>query len=267
MAADVVRALLHDGGYDLLGLGEVMGSDINRLLPAEASTRFGRIVDERRHIIVLYDTAKLRNVRARKLHAFVYEKDLAAGIWAEFEVAGSAVHVVVVHWPSRVIDQVAHRLKCGEAVQSVVQRLSDEEADPAVVVMGDFNDEPFDPSMTMSLQATRDRSAARRSRHLLYNPFWRLLGERDPMEQEVPARGAGTVFRRSARGTNWQTFDQILVSPALLRRHGWTLVENATSILPLELLRSEAGRPRMGFDHYPVGVTLEHHSRTSDADL
>ena len=46
-----------------------------------------------------------------------------------------------------------------------------------IVLMGDYNDDPFSPSLSEHLHATRDRELAIQDGAFLYNPFWRRLGE------------------------------------------------------------------------------------------
>jgi hypothetical protein len=89
-------------------------------------------------------------------------------------------------------------------------------ADPLVILMGDFNDEPFDESMVTLLPSTRDRTLARAG-GFLYNPFWRFLGEMVPYRIGENFQGhGGTFFHRAGVETRWLTFDQILFSSAFV---------------------------------------------------
>src|SRR5205814_145882 len=89
------------------------------------------------------------------------------------------IHVFVSHWPSRAFHEqtflsrktIAGRLK--DQLNDLDQRLPG----AAVIVMGDFNDEPFDESLAWHMLATRDRLLAKTKTGFLYNPFWRRLGE------------------------------------------------------------------------------------------
>ena len=92
----------------------------------------------------------------------------------------------------------------------------------SVVMLGDFNANPFDAEVCGSegLFAVRDRSEARKEwaspllapgkrQRPLYNPMWSLL----PEDAERPA---GTHTFDRAHMLHWRLYDQILVSPDLI---------------------------------------------------
>jgi hypothetical protein len=256
-----VQVLL-DGPAPLhaLALGEVTKAEVKRLLSAiPDSSRFANVWDMDRKVVILYDTAKLRGVREEQLRAYVVGKNLGAGVHAEFEAGKSALHLVAAHWPSHMIPTDVQRAACGHLLQSWLRELANESTEcPALVVIGDFNDEPFAASLTAGLQGTRDRGAVRANADLFYNPFWRCLGEHRPFEEDTPIRGAGTYFSKMMPQSRWYTYDQALVSSALLQGRGWTLVERGTGVVPMEQLVSVEGTPVEEFDHLPIVLTLEH---------
>jgi hypothetical protein len=53
-----------------------------------------------------------------------------------------------------------------------------------VIILGDFNDEPFDAPLSNHLMATRDRALAGKS-HLLYNPLLAIVGLLQPLSPGV----------------------------------------------------------------------------------
>jgi hypothetical protein len=92
----------------------------------------------------------------------------------------------------------------------------------SVVMLGDFNANPFDAEVCGSagLFAVRDRGEARKrwaspllaigeDQRPLYNPTWSLL-------PEDAGRPAGTHVYDRARMLHWRFYDQILVSPDLI---------------------------------------------------
>ena len=103
---------------------------------------------------------------------------------------GEQVHVLVNHWPSR--RDGAHltaykRVAAAEKNREIIDRIRTEEGEDAkIIVMGDFNDDPNDTSI---------------SEHLVQNDFY------NPMEQLL-TRTEGTT---SYRG-RWNLFDQIIFS-------------------------------------------------------
>ena len=113
------------------------------------------------------------------------------------------LHVLINHWPSRYGGYAATRPKRA-FVASVLRHTTDSlmQAVPnaRIVIMGDFNDEPTDESITKVLLARSD------SAHLdstdLFNMMYRLSGN---------WRSGSNKFRE-----NWSLIDQIIVSSALL---------------------------------------------------
>ncbi len=161
---------------------------------------------------------------------------------------GHPLRVVHNHWPSRkVIDAGPLRLSAADYASRLIERhlkLSPEDLlgrarvelpktavlearwDTPVLVIGDFNDNPYDASLGRLVASTRDRAEAASDRGFpkgrgkaaalrylgmqprLYNPTWRLLTE-PPRE--------GTKARATTRyATEWLLLDQVLCSRGLL---------------------------------------------------
>jgi hypothetical protein len=125
--------------------------------------------------------------------------------------------------------------------------------------MGDYNDEPFDASMDGHLLASRDRRLVQNDNdHLLYNPFWRLLGERDPhMSHALSPRFPGTCYYDKGDTTHWRTFDQIMVSAACLMGKPWNLIEEFSQIIDIQPLNLLLPNKKSIFDHFPVMSIIE----------
>lgn len=118
-------------------------------------------------------------------------------------VLGSdTVSVIVNHWPSRLGGQQQSSY-LREAAASLSKHIADSlwqmRPNQGVIIMGDMNDDPSDPSCAKVLGAAR--SAKGVEPHGFYNPFWSILD-----------RGIGTLAYRS----QWNLFDQIIVSGSLM---------------------------------------------------
>jgi hypothetical protein len=262
-AARVIRSLLVDEEVDFLALGETAAVDLDACLA---------LVNDPRPRL-LWRTPKGRRTRASSL-AVGYDStrltlldeelitDTFGGVtfttgWRlafEAKVSGDALNVVVVHWPSHMRGDAAIERK--RIASSLHIKFRD---DRDVLIVGDFNDEPFSESMSEGLAAYRDRNLVRKRIAAYYNPFWRLLGEQQSLEHEgafpLPA---GTHFYRSGSSSRWFTFDQFVVSSALLEQGPWRLVENATRILRHEALFTASGAMRDIFDHLPIATSLKY---------
>jgi endonuclease/exonuclease/phosphatase family metal-dependent hydrolase len=142
------------------------------------------------------------------------------------------------------------------AVDSV---LLSSESPPPVVILGDFNDDPFNPPLAGHLLATRDRSLAQSSSSYFYNPFWRFLGESDPHKPGIECDSiCGTYLQQHGQDeTRWRTFDQIIVSSGLLSSGNWQLKEQDTAIVRIPELIDAVKNKKHHFDHLPVVARIE----------
>ena len=113
------------------------------------------------------------------------------------------IHLFVNHWPSRYGGYLASKPK-REFVASVLKNKTDSVFKTNrlanILIMGDFNDDPADESLTIFLKAKSDTSE-------LVNP-----GLFNLMSVYKKEWKAGTLKYKE----NWNVFDQIIVSDALL---------------------------------------------------
>jgi hypothetical protein len=163
---------------------------------------------------------------------WLHEIDLGEGagptrgiLEVNLTIAGSPLVVLVQHWPSRLggAEQSAPRRRAAaETARRIVlarldaARLAGCEGD--VLLLGDFNDDPFDPSIAVHLEAVRGKFALRgdRGRTRLFNPSWEFLGTPD----------RGTIYYSEG----WNVFDQAIVSRGLLEPGGLRFVEGSLAI-------------------------------------
>jgi hypothetical protein len=106
----------------------------------------------------------------------------------------------------------------GAAARDAAQRAKGERApkpdalelNQNIVLMGDFNDEPFSSSLLDYLNASYDKSFVVNQRDIkrvvLYNCAWEWLSREKP----------GSYFWEKGNVTRWSLLDQIVISPALL---------------------------------------------------
>jgi hypothetical protein len=264
---------MHDGqGPDLLGICEVENEDILHDLVDHQLSDLG-------YTIVHHESPDLRGIDV----AFLYRH-----LVFELDSAGTRVHTIMKriptrdifeiqliaqandsrlivlghHWPSRSGGQYEtepFRILTAEHCSVIVQEHLEEDEDAQILLLGDFNDEPFDRSIREYLLAIRDRDRVldrRTRRPYLYNCMWNLLDGDDP----------GT-FYYSSNPTAWNMLDHVIVSPGLLRADGLRLKEDSVAIFkPPEI--QEAGKPKSfrrrgdqwveGYsDHFPLVGVLE----------
>lgn len=161
----------------------------------------------------------------------------------------------LLNMDQRALDSLA------KEIADAVRRNEVERKNDRTILIGDLNLNPFDPGVveTTGFHAVMSkRQAMEMSRTVqgrlypfFYNPMWGGLGDRTPGPP-------GTFYYRVSAplSYDWNTFDQVLLRPAVLQ-----LVDEEVAVLDrvngLSLLNSE-GRPdnQVGSDHLPLLVTL-----------
>ena len=171
------------------------------------------------------------------------------------------IHIFVNHWPSRYsgeLETVGSRSCSAAILRSKVDSImvaAPEGYQPKVIMMGDLNDCPTDPSVYDVLRA-------RHLSEMEEGCFINLFGKPDGLDFE------GTLKHQA----DWQIFDQIIVTPALMDdREGLHYKERSARVFHADfmleddetyhgkkLFRTYIG-PRYfgGFsDHLPVYIDL-----------
>lgn len=176
----VIESIFRDG-VDLVALCEV---DQDVLTKIRRGVRAGNVLGyaladpigrSRWDMGLLYDR---RSVRIRRSEpAFARENTryirAAHSVRVTDRAADRLFRLYISHWPSRLMGNGARlRNEAAMALRNSVAR--DLARDLPVVIMGDFNDEPFDRTLT-TLRASRDpRHVMKAPRQRLFNPSWGL---------------------------------------------------------------------------------------------
>jgi hypothetical protein len=129
---------------------------------------------------------------------------------------------VAVHLPSEAgydeVDQTVFSTRVHYEISGVLNK----HPSLPVIIIGDFNMDPFHPGVRNSegFHAVMDRRLASQGgrivqgehRPFYYNPMWSLMGD---MSSGPP----GTYFYRGSSPDEvfWHTYDQILISPDLVK--------------------------------------------------
>ncbi len=204
-------------------------------------------------VALIYQKAFFEVIDSESIHVDVYNPDGAKDYTRDIlkvsgYLNGEKIHVLVNHWPSRRdgadITQYK-RVAAAEKNREVIGAIQNEEGEEAkIIVMGDFNDDPFDVSLTHL------------AKHDFYNPMLKLL-----------TRRKGSL---SFRG-KWNLFDQILFSNSFHKFEEGTHSFSCAKIFDEDFLkiykgrrkgtpfRTYAGRKYLGgySDHFPVFAQLK----------
>ncbi|MDA8979631.1 OmpA family protein [Chitinophagales bacterium] len=224
-----VIASLGDGysadGAALVGLAEIENEKVLKDLAATD------LLAERNYAIIQYDCMYSRGVdvalyyqpkyfkviesRAIQVPIFndknetdrYYTRDI---LWVEGNLLGEKVHVFVNHWPSRRGGEAKsskNREKGAEAIKEVIDELMAQDPNTAVIVMGDFNDDPTNKSVKDILGAAKKKEDVKQGG--MFNPLY-----------EDYKKGYGSLAYRGS----WNLFDQILLSSSLVNEEeSWHL--------------------------------------------
>lgn len=159
---------------------------------------------------------------------------------------GELTHFIVNHWPSRrkgTEESQPKRIRAAILVHEIIDMIKAETADPRIVIMGDFNDNPNSPSIKQYLVTDN-----------FFNPF-----------ESIYDKGKGT----STHDNNWYLFDQIIFTKNFFEENNGLAYRQA-EIFEEHFLKSWKGKRKGdpfrtyigkwhqgGFsDHFPVYITL-----------
>ena len=189
-----------------------------------------------------------------------HSEGVIAGLTRNLLQARDTIHVFVNHWPSRYsgeLETVGSRSCSAAILRAKVDSIVDAAPEgyrPKVIMMGDLNDCPTDPSVYDVLRA-------RHPSEMVEDCYINLFGKNDGLGFE------GTLKHQ----TDWQIFDQIIVTPGVMDGEGLRYLEGSARIFHADfmleddetyhgkkLFRTYIG-PRYfgGFsDHLPVYIDL-----------
>ncbi|MDL2241434.1 endonuclease/exonuclease/phosphatase family protein [Bacteroidales bacterium OttesenSCG-928-L03] len=169
---------------------------------------------------------------------------------------GEKFHILVNHWPSRSRGQKQSehlRIATAQLNRDVCDSLRLAEPDSKIIVMGDLNDDPQDPSVYKVLGAKYKRKDVKDGD--LYNPL-----------AEIYAKGVGSLGYQG----KWNLFDQIVISDNLLGKDRSTFKLWKSEIFNRDFLIAQEGQYKgyplrthsgntflNGYsDHFPVIIYL-----------
>ncbi len=213
--SEIGTDMLPKVGASVIGVSEIENSRVmedlvNQPLLKEKGMKFVHVEGPDRRGV---DCALIYNPRfftpeKTFLQPYIYEeKDSASRtrgfLTVQGKLAGDDVTFIVCHWPSRFAVSY-YRERGGMQVRALRDSIRQANPDMKIIVMGDMNDDPFDPSMSKELGAKRDINKVKEDE--MYNPWWNILVK----------EGRGTLMYDG----KWNLFDQIVLSHNLLNQKG-----------------------------------------------
>lgn len=269
--ARVIRAMNDGKGADIVGLAEVENKKVLQDLITEPHLRklnYGIVHHEspdKRGIDVamIYKKGALKVVGQKSFSVDISQFDdrptrdilLVQGI----EGKNDTLSILLNHWPSRREGKEASapkRIAAAAVVRKIVDTLMMQNPGARILVIGDFNDNPTDKSLSEVLGATRipDTSHINSIYNCGFNFNWK--------------NGEGSEFYKG----EWSRLIQIIVSTALIKNQinsdgtftdvhifkpDWILREDEVSHQLIPFRTFERDNDAIGFsDHLPVYIML-----------
>lgn len=262
LAAAALTRVLTEAETDIIAFCEVSPGDVDRLIASGSLSGYahhramgvaGRSAFD---MCVFYRPQVVAVLSAVAVISSKGARITRIGQHLTFAVSTSSrpLHLFLSHWPSRLNAQQYEpsRHLFGIRLRDAIDRVRENDLEAQIILLGDYNDEPFDASIAEHLMATRDKDLVRRKRHLLYNPFWRHMASFSVADDSPSHYDSGSYYHRAGDLTRWRTFDQMMFSSPLIEGPEWVLDETSTRVLEvpgfLELVRSGG----LGFDHLPL---------------
>jgi hypothetical protein len=242
---------------DLIGFAEIENQQVLEMLTSStglSKTKYGIVhydsPDERGiDAALLYNPSTFKLIASEPLHVTLPDNDLTRDILhVKGKLnSGEILHVFINHWPSRREGSelsASKRMAAASALRAKIDTIQKLEKSPNILILGDFNDEPSDVSITQGLKALNPDQAI--SGNNLYSMLYPQF-----------SKGEGSLFYK-----DWDLFDQVIVSGnMLLRKKGLrTSVSNA-GIFNAEylLFKNKTGESRpnrtMSSDKYYGGYS------------
>ncbi len=181
---------------------------------------------------------------------------------------GMPLLIVAAHLPSKLHADDEDQ---GYRIRRLRQDIEDQELIARhrnTVIIGDLNVNPFEDAMTAAdgLHGVMDRTLAARPARTVqgrawdyfYNPMWSRLGDESPGPPGTHwYAGSGLVNHY------WNTFDQVLLRPALLSQFDPARLLVLDRVGDTAILKTGAGVPGLS-DHLPLVLDLVIERETSD---
>lgn len=263
VACSVIMYLIEISGADFIALGEMSEEDfihVSESCKAEGYVFSSEITVAGRSsfdVCYIYNSKKIFISSTKDIISARGNSTLKIAKKFELLVVGgsSLFHIFVSHWPSRLwcAKNDANRHLFGVRLRdSINDVLSEAGGNPFVILLGDYNDEPFDESLSQQVMASRDVELVHRREHLFYNPFWKYLCK---VKNDQPV--AGSYYYKSGEVTRWHTFDQVIFSHAFIEASEWRLAHECDHIVEIPLYTALVKSASSKFDHLPVYGIIE----------
>lgn len=262
----VISDIASPGMPDIIGFAEIENNLVLEMLVSSAplsKTKYGIVhydsPDERGiDVAMLYNPATFKVISSEPLQVILPSGDRTRDIlFLKGKLnSGEMLNVFINHWPSRregTEISEPKRMAAAEVLRTKLDEIRKSEKSPNILIMGDFNDEPSNNSISQGIKALNPEMpfGSNNLYSLLYPQF---------------KNGDGSLYYK-----DWDLFDQIIVSGNMLsQKNGLRTSVKDAAIFKADYLlftnKSGESRPNrtMGekyfggySDHLPVYVKFK----------
>lgn len=259
-----IKNLISEFSCDLIAICEVSAEDVTHI-DSYLNLHFAsvKILDltcnlkrTRFDIAVIYNADKIHLNHLHRLTKIQTGSTIKAAQVVELINLDykEKIQLFLCHWSSRLNgDGDSRRKSAASMVYASAQELMSNGND--VIVMGDFNDNPYDESILANLHASRCHDAVRKHpKEFFYNPFWRSVvsdKKYNHLWRDESFR-SGTLKYKQFLGTVWHSYDQIMFSGSFLGTGVWHLNEENTKVVDKVDLTNDFENKENLVNHLPV---------------
>jgi hypothetical protein len=280
--SSIISKVNNKKGPDILGVCEVENEVVIRKLvdalnlPDRKYHIIHEDTDDKRGIDVAFIIDATKFIFKRKFSYSILKREATRDIFqVNLKIKKTKQDLIVIgnHWPSRMggdLESEPYRMTAGETLSYWHERIIEEKTKEhlkniPILVMGDFNDEPHNRSITkyaLSVNSIDQMLSPKAKKPYLYNLMWDLM-----------AKGLGTHFQ-----TKFTMLDQFMISkgflaedaPLKIKRGSVEIIQFPEMVkkgfykTPLRFGRPSKNKENKksldvkGFsDHFPISLVIE----------
>lgn len=226
---DVIEKITEDKGVDLFVLCEVYKQNEPLIKKIAEKNELEYLMLTEQVSGIYYDFALMfekSKITIKKIE-FINEKSgfdqqLRIGAVVEALFDNNDVSIFISHWNSAMFNGEDKKEYCAGKLRDKVDahfRMGKfKVGESLIILIGDYNSQPFDRVITRTLQTSKDIDIIEAIPSVLYNPFWRNLDKRS-----INHCFSGSYFYKGDEYDKWKTFDQMMFSSDFIHGCSWKL--------------------------------------------
>jgi exonuclease III len=282
---NVLNTLFESDNYDVIILGECPTALSQSFL---AEKNFKQVVlnkAEREHFNISFyykdlpdlSFKHISNINEKEEDEIIIEQNIDSKIilrtikriarlnLLELKIREEKYLLACVHFPSKKNQDEISQLQIAFNYKQYIMEFA-KEYDFKVIVVGDFNMNPFDAGMVEPrgfyaisfAEMIREKRVFQGSEEMMfYNPCWWLLGDYHPEKKEMKTTGTHYYEGAYSKKLYWHLFDQVIISKKLIASFIHTDLDIIHIDEIVDELKEKPDRKTAKFsDHLPISFSL-----------